>query len=207
MSVERHETAVQLKTFFLKHAHRNLYACVAQLLYAAALHLGKGVYASYHHAPYALAHNEVGARRRAAVMRTWLEAHIHGRLAEQCPILRLHRRKGVHFGVAFAASYMISLAYYAAVFAHNNGPHHRVWPCRKPSAACQLKAPAHIHFVFFSLFHAANILQVNEKQKFTGARFFLYFTPEALQVYKKILKLQFFLYDIRPKTLIFVISF
>ena len=70
-----------------------------------------------------------------------------------------------------------------------------------------MKAAAHIHFVLFSLFHAANILQVNEKQKFTGARFFLYFTPEALQVYKKILKIWFFLYDIRPKTLIFVISF
>lgn len=70
-----------------------------------------------------------------------------------------------------------------------------------------MKAPAHIHFVFFSLFHAANILQVNEKQKFTDARFFLYFTPETLQVYKKILKIRFFLYDIRPKTLIFVISF
>lgn len=48
---------------------------------------------------------------------------------------------------------------------------------------------------------------MNEKQKFTGARFFLYFTPEELQVYKKILKIRFFLYDIRPKTLIFVISF
>ena len=98
-----------------------------------------------------------------AVMRAWLEAHIHGRLAEQCPILRLHRRKGVHFGVAFAASYMISLANYAAVFAHNHSPHHRIGPCRKLSAACQLKAPAHIHFVFFSLFHAANILQVKRE--------------------------------------------
>ena len=48
---------------------------------------------------------------------------------------------------------------------------------------------------------------MNEKQKFTGARFFLYFTTETLQVYKKILKLRFFLYDIRLKTLIFVISF
>lgn len=48
---------------------------------------------------------------------------------------------------------------------------------------------------------------MNEKQKFTGARFSLNFTPKALQFYKKILKIQFFLYDIRPKTLIFVISF
>lgn len=48
---------------------------------------------------------------------------------------------------------------------------------------------------------------MNEKQKFTGARFSLNFTPKALQVYKKILKILFFIYDIRPKTLIFVISF
>ena len=71
----------------------------------------------------------------------------------------------VRLGVPFAAAHMVALAYYPAVAAYDHSPHHGVRFRVLPAVAGQLQAAAHIHFVGFSLFHIAKIVQTGSNAK------------------------------------------
>lgn len=76
MRVVGNEALVQFETFRLQHAHSHVYACLTNLLNATALYLGKRIDTPTDTSFHPLAHDEVGAGRRLAIMRTRLKTHI-----------------------------------------------------------------------------------------------------------------------------------
>ena len=72
------EASVQPLALLLQYAYSNLDAGLTNLLYAASLHFGKRVYATYNHPFDCLANDEVSARRRLAIVGTRLQGHIDG---------------------------------------------------------------------------------------------------------------------------------
>ena len=81
MGVEGDEALVEFETFRLQNAYCYFDACLANLADAAALNLGKGIYAAADASLYSFSYYQIGARRRLAVMRAGFETHIDGSLA------------------------------------------------------------------------------------------------------------------------------
>ena len=81
MGVEGDEALVEFETFRFENAYCYFDACFANFPDAAPLNLGKGIYAAANASLYSFSYYQIGARRRLAVMRAGLEAHIDGSLA------------------------------------------------------------------------------------------------------------------------------
>ena len=146
-AVEGEEAAVQRAALGFEHAHGDADAGVLQFLDAAALHLSKLVDAAYDDPPDALADDEVGAGGRLAVVGAGFERDVHRGLMKQRLVLRAHRSKGVHLGVALAAAHVVALAYDPTFGTHDDRAHHGVGRGILSSVPGQLQAAAHVLFV------------------------------------------------------------
>ena len=147
MGIEGDETLVLFEAFRLQNAYRYLDSCLSNLLDSPTLHLGKGIHAAADTSPYTFPDDQVGTRRRLAIMRTWFETHVDGGFLQQMLIFGLHRSKGIDLSVPLATSYMIALADDSALFAHDDSAHHRIRLRILPTVLRQLQAAAHEHFV------------------------------------------------------------
>ena len=81
MGIESDETLVEFEAFRLQNAYCYLASCLANLLDSPPLHLGKRIYAAADASHHALPDDQVGTRRRLAIMRTGFETHIDSGLA------------------------------------------------------------------------------------------------------------------------------
>ena len=151
MRVVGDEALVQFETFRLQDANSHLDACLTNLLNATALHLGKGVYATTDTSFHPLAHDEVGAGRRLAIMRTRLKAHIDCSSCQQMLVLGLDRCKGIDLGMALATAHMIALAQDSAILTYDNGSHHGIGLRILTAILRQLQTAAHEVFVYLLL--------------------------------------------------------
>lgn len=78
-------------------------------------------------------------------MGTRFQTDINGGLFEQAFIL--HRSNGIHFGMSFATTHMVTFTDDFPV-AHNHCSHHRVGGCVADAVSGQLYAAPHIFFVY-----------------------------------------------------------
>ena len=139
---------VEFEAFRLQNAYCYLDSCLANLLDSTPLNLSKRIYAAADTSLHAFPDDQVGTRRRLAIMGTRFETHVDGGFLQQMLIFRLHRRKGINFSVPLTTSYMIALADDSALFAHDDGAHHRIRLRILPTVLSQLQAAAHEHFVY-----------------------------------------------------------
>ena len=81
MGIEGDETLVQFEAFRLQNTHRYLDACLTNFPDSPTLHLGERIYAAADTSLHAFPDDQVGTRRRLAIMRTGFETHIDSGLA------------------------------------------------------------------------------------------------------------------------------
>ena len=155
--VHNDKLAYQLPALSLQHPHGDLDACVAQLLDAPAVNLGKWVYTPYHHAAHPLAHHHVGARRRASIMRAGLQTYVERGLRYIPPVGLGHRREAVYLGMGASAAYVVTLAD-DAVAIYQYRAHHGVRFGVGQPVDSQLQAAAHVFFVSIKLVHVRKYL-------------------------------------------------
>ena len=130
---------------------------ILQFLDAQAVDLCKRVGAADDDTRDAAPDDEVGTRRRLAVMGAWLQADVDGAAAKE--MLVLDRGDGVHLGMRPATAAMIAFANDSSVADHH-GSDHRIGRCSGLAATSQLQTSphelyitTHIFFTFhFSLF-------------------------------------------------------
>ena len=103
-------------------------------------------------------------------MRARFEAYVHRGLRQQAFVLRPYRGESVDLGVAFAAPYVVALAYYAPVVTNNHRAHHGVRLGVLPSVGRQLQATAHVENVLFKLFHNAKVIHIGEVKEVIGVK-------------------------------------
>ena len=147
MGIESDETLVEFEAFRLQNAYCYLDSCLANLLDSTPLNLGKRIYAATDTPLHAFPDDQVGTRRRLAIMRTRFETHVDGGILQQMLIFGLHRSKGIDLCMPLATSYMIALADDSSFCAHDDGAHHRIRLRILPTILSQLQAAAHEHFV------------------------------------------------------------
>ena len=152
MGVHSDKTAVEPTTFALEHTHSDLDTGVAETLDATSAHTGERVDAAHHNALDALGHDEVGAGRSTAVMGAWLQADIECGAAEEPFVFGLDRCKAVDFGMALAATHVVTFAD-DAVVGHEHRAHHGVRLGVLLSTRCQLQTAFHVSFVYIQCCH------------------------------------------------------
>ena len=147
MGIESDETLVEFEAFRLQDAYCYLDSCLANLLDSTPLNLSKRIYAAADTSLHAFPDDQVGTRRRLAIMGTRFETHVDGGFLQQMLIFGLHRRKGINFSMPLATSYMIALADDSSFCTHDDRTHHRIRLRILPTILSQLQAAAHEHFV------------------------------------------------------------
>ena len=146
------EMAIERKALGLEHAHGHVNARLAQDSDAAACHFGKRVSTSHHAARDARAHDEFGAGRRAAIVRTGFKAHVDGAVGQQRAVGRAHGADGIDLGVGLSATHVKAFAD-DAVAVDYDGPHHGVGRGVERASTGQLDAAAHPFFVLYGSVH------------------------------------------------------
>ena len=147
MGIEGDEALVQFEAFRLQNTHRYLDACLTNLPDPTTLHLGERIHAATDTSLHDFPDDQVGTRRRLAIMRTGFETHVDGGILQKMLIFGLHRSKGIDLCMPLATSYMIALADDSSFCTHDDGAHHRIRLRILPTILSQLQAAAHEHFV------------------------------------------------------------
>ena len=151
MRVVGDEALVKFETFRLQDANSHLDARLTNLLNATALYLGKRIDTPTDTSFHPLAHDEVGAGRCLAIMRTRLKAHIDCSSCQQMLVLGLDRCKGIDLGMTLATAHMIALAQDSAILTYDNGSHHGIGLRILTAILRQLQTAAHEVFVYLLL--------------------------------------------------------
>ena len=131
----------------LYHEDANGYYLLTYHGYAFAHDLGKWVDATHDASFHAFSYYQFGAWWCLSVVCAWLKAYVYGSLVQQMLVFRLHRCKGVHLGVAFAAAHVVAFAN-DAVATHNHCSYHGVGTCVVQAVFCQLQASRHVLLVY-----------------------------------------------------------
>lgn len=84
MGIESDETLVEFERFRLQDAYCYLDSCLANLLDSTPLNLSKRIYAAADTSLHAFPDDQVGTRRRLAIMGTRFETYVDGGILQRC---------------------------------------------------------------------------------------------------------------------------
>jgi release factor glutamine methyltransferase len=143
--VEAEKTPVQVHTFFFEDAYLQFYACRCEPLDTLAIHLRKGVTATYDDAGDAFCNDEIGTWWGLTMVGTRFEGYIKRRMFDERDIDRVDRRDAVDFGVRLAILFVIAFPD-DAILMYKDRADHGVWCGVTSAQAGQLEAPVQVCF-------------------------------------------------------------